>query len=66
MLLNMVSQLEIQARFLGYTLEKLQIEVEKNPRVFAELIMADREVENYRIIGAERITKVIERFGEKL
>jgi len=66
MLLNMVSQLEIQARFLGYTLEKLQIEVEKNPRVFAELIMADREVENYRIIGAERIAKVIERFGEKL
>ena len=66
MLLNMVSQLELQARFLGYTLERLQIEVEKSPKVFAEMIMADREIESYRIIGSERITKIIERFGEKL
>ncbi len=66
MLLNMVSQLELQARFLGYTLERLQTEVEKSPKVFAEMIMADREIESYRIIGSERITKIIERFGEKL
>ena len=66
MLLNMIAQLEVQARFMGHTVEKLQKKVEVDPSAFAELMMKDREYENYRVIGSEKLKAVIEEFGEKL
>jgi LmbE family N-acetylglucosaminyl deacetylase len=66
MLLNMVAQLEIQARFLGCTVEKLQKKVEADPKTFAELLLKDRELENYRVIGSEKLQAVIREYGERL
>lgn len=66
MLLNMVSQLEVKAKLLGFQLERLRSEVERNPRYFAQLIVDKKDVENYRVIDSKEITEVIERFGEKL
>lgn len=66
MLQNMVAQLDVQARYLGYSLSRLQEEVVKNPKFFAELILANREFQEFRIIDASHIQSVIERFGDKL
>ena len=66
MLQNMVAQLDVQARYLGYSLSRLQAEVVRNPRFFAELILANREFQEFRIIDASHIQSVIERFGDKL
>lgn len=66
MLLNMVAQLDIQARFLGFSLGRLHEEVSQNPRVFAELIVDSKDVQELRVIDASRINAVITRFGENL
>lgn len=66
MLQNMVAQLDVQARYLGYSLSRLQEEVARNPRFFAELILSNREFQEFRIIDASHIQSVIERFGDKL
>lgn len=66
MLQNMVAQLDVQARFLGYSISRLQHEVTKNPQFFAELLLSNKEFQNFRVIDASNIQSVIRRFGDKL
>jgi hypothetical protein len=66
MLQNMVAQLDVQARFLGYSISRLQDEVTKNPLFFAELLLGNKEFQNFRVIDASNIESVIKRFGDKL
>jgi LmbE family N-acetylglucosaminyl deacetylase len=66
MLQNMVAQLDLQARFLGYSLSKLQDEVAKDPKYFAGLLLGKKEFQEYRVIDASNIKSIIERFGDKL
>ena len=66
MLQNMVAQLDVQARYLGYSLSRLHEEVARNPRFFAELILGNRDFQEFRVINASHIQSVIERFGDKL
>ena len=64
MLSNMVAQANLQAEFLGYSLSKLQNEYQKNSKLFAKLLLRDRRLEKYRIIGPERINLLIDEYGE--
>lgn len=66
MLQNMVAQLDVQARFLGYSLSRLKEEVSKDPRFFAELLLSNKEFQNFRVIDGSNIQSLIGRFGEKL
>jgi LmbE family N-acetylglucosaminyl deacetylase len=66
MLQNMVAQLDVQARFLGYSLSRLQSEVEKDPRFFAQLLIGNKEFQDFRVIDAKNIQSIIGRFGEEL
>ena len=66
MLQNMVAQLDVQARFLGYSLSRLQEEVVKNPQFFAGLLLGNKEFQDFRVIDASNIQSIIGRFGEKL
>lgn len=66
MLVNMVAQLDLQAQFLGYSLNQLQQEVMLDSRKFAELIVDAKEYQELRVVDASRINTLIERFGEKL
>jgi hypothetical protein len=51
----MVAQLEIKARFLGYSLTRLQEEVMKNPRYFADLLIGKQEFQDFRVIDSSNI-----------
>jgi LmbE family N-acetylglucosaminyl deacetylase len=66
MLQNMVAQLDVQARFLGYSLSRLREEVMKDPRYFGELLIREREFQDFRVIDSSHIETLIERFGDKL
>ena len=66
MLQNMVAQLDVQARFLGYSLSRLHNEVSKNPHFFAQLLLGNKEFQDFRVIDATNIQSIIGRFGEKL
>ena len=48
----------------GYSLSKLQNEYQKNSKLFAKLLLRDRRLEKYRIIGPERINQLIDEYGE--
>lgn len=64
MISNLVAQANLQAEFLGYSLSKLQNEYQKNSKLFAKLLLRDRRLEKYRIIGPERINQLIDEYGE--
>ncbi|MFM7542705.1 MAG: PIG-L deacetylase family protein [Actinomycetales bacterium] len=66
MLTNMVAQLEVKSKFLGYELPELRTAVAQDPKYFAELIYRNRTVENLRIIDGGELHQVIERFGKPL
>lgn len=66
MLINMAHQLDLQANFLGYSLDKLIHIAEITPEEFARMILAGRSNEELRVVGPERILDAIERFGEPL
>lgn len=66
MLHNMVSQLRLQANFLGYSLDRLIILVEESPKEFAKMIIGDRNREELRIVDSGKLFRVIEKFGVTL
>ena len=66
MLINMAHQLDIQSRQIGHSLDKLIQLAKSSPKDFAQLIFANRNEEQLRIIGAERLFAVIEKFGDPL
>ena len=66
MLHNMVSQLQLQSNFLGYSLNRLIILVEESPKEFAKMIIGDRNREELRIVDSGKLFRVIEKFGVTL
>ncbi len=66
MLHNMASQLHLQAKFLGYSLDRLISLVQDSPKDFAKLIIGDRDREEFRVVDSGKIFRVIEKFGDVL
>ena len=66
MLHNMVAQLDVKARFLGYSLTRLKEEVMKKPDFFADLLIGKQEFQDFRVIDSSNIETLIEEFGDKL
>jgi len=66
MLVNMAHQLDVQAHYLGYSLDKLTKLAEISPKDFARAIISHKDKEEYRIVGADRLFDAIEKFGEKI
>ena len=66
MLENMAHQLNIQARVIGYSLDRLLHLAESSPEDFARMVISNRDHEEFRIIGAEKLMKAIEKYGDPI